>query len=125
LGEYLYEPDPAVTRAHATGDLCRLLGAHRVADSIAYLTSNTLMTTPFAQAFHVEEVMDHSEKTLRTWVKAHNIGALEIKTRGLNVDPPTLRRTLKPTGNNAATLILTPTTAGTKVLVVTRVVGQG
>ena len=121
LGEYLYEPDPAVTRAHATGDLCRLLGAHRVADSIAYLTSTALTVTPFAEAFHIDEVMDYSEKILHKWVKAQGIGILEIKTRGLRVDPAILRRTLKPTGNNAATLILTPTIAGTKALVVSRI----
>ncbi|MEA5052026.1 MAG: SAM-dependent methyltransferase, partial [Propionicimonas sp.] len=49
------------------------------------------------------------------------VGTLEIKVRGIDIDPAALRRRLKPTGRNAATLILTPTPHGARALVARRV----
>lgn len=119
-GGYLYEPDPAVIRAPAVGRLAGLLGAARVAPGIAYLWSKQQVATPFAAAFEIQEVLDFDEAPLRAWVREHKIGTLEIKKRGIDVDPAVLRKRLRPKGTNAATLVLTPTQTGAKALVVKR-----
>lgn len=121
VSRYVYEPDPAVIRAGATGVLARMAGVRPVADSIAYLTGPDLLLTDFADVFEVLEILDFSEKALRAWVRDQGIGTLEIKVRGLGVDPAVLRRALRPKGANAATIILTPTTDGAKALVVRRI----
>ena len=120
LGGYLYEPDPAVIRAGALGRLAELLGAHAVQPGIAYLTGDAAMTTGFATGFEVLEVLAFDERTLRAWVRENGVGILEIKVRGLDVDPAMLRRRLKPSGSGSATLVLTPTPAGARALVVRR-----
>ena len=121
VGEYILEPDPAVIRAGAIGALARMTGTHPMAGSIAYLTGPDPIHTRFATAFRVLRTLDFSEKELRAWVHNERIGVLEIKQRGLDVDPATLRRTLKPKGERTATIILAPTLSGAKVFIVERI----
>jgi hypothetical protein len=125
VGRYLYEPDGAVIRARGVAPLGRRLGAHLLDPEIAYLTSDTLLDTPFATAFEVLEVLGAGEKSLRRWVRAHDVGTLEIKKRGVDVDPAVLRRRLSPRGPAAATLVLSRTPSGSVALVVRRVVDEG
>ncbi|HQZ00702.1 MAG TPA: class I SAM-dependent methyltransferase [Propionicimonas sp.] len=121
VSRWLYEPDPAVIRARAIGTLADSLHAWTVHPGIAYLTGDALVATPFATAFEVSEILPYSEQVIRAWVRDHAVGVLEIKVRGLDVDPSTLRKRLKPRGPNSVTLVLTPTLDGSRALVVRRV----
>lgn len=107
LGEYFYEPDGAVIRARLIGDLARTLGAHMLSDGIAYLTSDTAVDTPFASRFRIVESLPLDERRLKKEIAARGIGRLEIKKRGVDIDPAAFRKKLAPRGNNSATLILT------------------
>ena len=124
LGRYLYEPDPAVIRAGALAALADILDARSPQAGIAYLFADALRETTFATAFEVLQELPFDERGLRHWVQEHGVGALEIKVRGIDVDPAALRRRLKPAGKGAATLVLTPTAAGARVLVARRL-GNG
>jgi hypothetical protein len=117
---WLYEPDPAVIRAGALGALAADLGATAVAPGIAYLTADHHRSTPYATAFEVLDRLPYRERDLRAWVKGAQVGSLEIKKRGLDVDPAALRRRLAPKGAGSATLVLTPTVSGAAALVVRR-----
>jgi THUMP domain-like len=55
----------------------------------------------------VLEALPYKEKALRSWVRAEGIGTLEIKKRGIDVDPAQLRKRLAPNGSATATLIVT------------------
>jgi len=125
VGAYVHEPDGAVIRAGAVGTLGERLGAGLLDAQIAYLTSDTLVSDPGATAFAVEEVLPYDLKRLRRWVREQGIGTLEIKRRGLDVDPVDLRRSLRPQGSGAATLLLSRTPEGAVALVVRRVAHQG
>lgn len=107
LGEYLYEPDGAVIRARLIGDLARSLDAQMLSEGIAYLTSATVQDTPFATAFRVLESLPADEKKLRMALQERHIGILEIKKRGVDVDPATLRTRLRLKGTASGTLVLT------------------
>jgi len=122
LGQYLYEPDGAVIRARLIGDLVRSLEGGMIDPSIAYFTSATYRLTPFAQCFEVEQVLPAKIKELSRWVKEHEVGTLEIKKRGIDVDPAQLRRKLPLAGESSKTLILTRM-AGKKVAIATHRVG--
>ncbi|MCB0892856.1 MAG: class I SAM-dependent methyltransferase, partial [Propionibacteriaceae bacterium] len=116
----LYEPDPAVIRAGLVDRLAGRLKARRVHADIAYLVAAEPRDTPFATAFEVLQVLDAGERTLKGWVREQRVGTLEIKKRGVDIDPAALRRRLKPAGPNSATLVLTPTPDGARALVVRR-----
>lgn len=107
LGEYLYEPDGAVIRARLIGLLADRLHAGMVTEGIAYLTSDALEPTPFAQAFRVLEQLPASEKQLARALAGRGIGRLEIKKRGIDVDPAALRGRLRLKGKRSGTLFLT------------------
>ena len=124
VGAMLWEPGSAVVRAGAVDTLAALLGAGRVAEDIAYLIGDDPgpgAAGPYATAFVIREVLPAKEKVLRAWVREHQVGRLEIKKRGIDTDPAALRRRLRPAGTHAATLVLTPTSAGARALVVDRV----
>jgi hypothetical protein len=117
----LYEPAGAVTRAGGIDQLGQALGAHRLHPDLAYLTAEELRPTPYATAFEVLEVHPYSEQALRLWTRERGIGTLEIKKRGLDLDPAVLRKRLKLRGSGSATVVLTRTVEATVLLVVRRV----
>jgi SAM-dependent methyltransferase len=105
---YLYEPDPAVIRAHLVEHLAQDLGFTKIDDQIAYLTADTLVRTPFATAYRVEETMPFNLKRLNRRLRELHIGELIIKKRGLPVDPEQFRRRLKyGGGKQRVVLVLT------------------
>jgi THUMP domain-like/Methyltransferase domain len=121
LGQYLYEPAGAVIRAGAIPELGHQLRAALLHPQVAYLTSDQLCGTPFATAFEVRQRLPFHLKALRAWVREARIGVLEIKKRGIDIDPAAFRRRLRPTGPNTATLVISPTLKGAIAAVVERV----
>jgi hypothetical protein len=107
LGSYLYEPDGAVIRARLIGDFGRRIGATMLSDGIAYLTSDEAVETPFATCFRVLETFPLDERRLRKELATRGIGSLEIKKRGVDVDPAAFRKKLALHGPTSATLVLT------------------
>ncbi|WP_309126295.1 SAM-dependent methyltransferase [Kocuria sp.] len=111
VGAYLHEPDGAVIRAGLVADLARDLGARLVHPRIAYLSSDEPVPTPLARTYRVREVLPHTVKVLKRWVREHEVGTLEIKKRGTDVTPEQLRRQLAPRGPHRATFVVTRTQA--------------
>ncbi|MDF2555707.1 MAG: SAM-dependent methyltransferase, partial [Microbacterium sp.] len=107
LGAYLHEPDGAVIRARLIGDVARSLEAGMLDEHIAYLTSDAALTSPFVSTFRVREVLPAEVKALGKALRERDIGRLEIKKRGVDVDPAALRTRLKLRGSASATLLLT------------------
>lgn len=107
LGQYLYEPEGAVIRARLIGDVARTLRAGPLSESIAYLTGDEDTTSAFAARFRVRETFSADPKTLAREMHERGIGTLEIKKRGVDIDPAAFRKKLKLRGNGSATLFLT------------------
>ena len=121
LGSYLYEPAGAVIRAGAIAELGAQLGAGLLDPQVAYLTGDQLCSTPFATAFEVRQRLPFHTKALRSWVREAQIGVLEIKKRGIEVDPAELRRRLRLAGSNSATIVISRTPSGAIAAVVQRI----
>lgn len=107
VGQYIYEPDGAVVRAGLVTAVASAVGGWLLDPRIAYVTADSLVATPLASAYEVAEVLPYREKALRSWVRTEGIGTLEIKKRGVDVDPALLRKKLAPKGSASATLIVT------------------
>lgn len=107
LGEYLYEPDGAVIRARLIGDLARRIEGRMLDETIAWVTADRLEPTPFARTFRVLERWPLDAKKVARALRERGIGTIEIKKRGVDIDPAAFRRQLKPQGPHAATLVLT------------------
>lgn len=107
VGKFLYDPCGAVIRSQLLGTLASQLGATTFAEQIAYLSNDSGEETPFAQRFTVREVLPLDQRTIAQRMKELGIGTLEIKKRGVDIDPAQFRTKLKLSGPNSATLILT------------------
>ncbi|MGP3535712.1 THUMP-like domain-containing protein [Microbacterium sp. RD1] len=107
LGAFVHEPEGAVIRARLIGDVARALTAGMLAPGMAYLTSDAAVTSPFVSSFRVREVVPFETRALAKVLRARGIGTLEIKKRGVDVDPAVLRTKLGLRGDDAATLLLT------------------
>ena len=121
VGAFVYEPSGAVIRAQLLGTLAESMSAHIIADSIAYLSTDALVRTPFAQAFAVREILPLDIKSIAARLRELSIGVLEVKKRGVDIDPAAFRTALKLKGSNSATLILTRVGDGRAALLVDRV----
>lgn len=107
LGTFVHEPDGSVIRARLIGDVARTLDAGMVSEGIAYLTGDAALTSPFVSSFRVREVLPNDVKALGRALRERGIGTLEIKKRGVDLDPAVLRKRLALKGSGSATLIIT------------------
>jgi hypothetical protein len=121
LGRYIYEPAGAVIRAGAIAELGAQLGAGLLDPQVAYLTSDRLCSTPFAAGFEVRQRLPFHLKALRSWVREAEIGVVEIKKRGIDIDPAEFRRRLRLVGPNSATVVISRTPRGALAAVVERI----
>ncbi|GAB2684653.1 class I SAM-dependent methyltransferase [Thalassiella azotivora] len=117
VGSYLYEPDGAVIRAGLVGQVASTVSGRLVDRSIAYVTADRLARTPLATAYAVEDVLPFGLKSLRTYLRDRRVGRLTIKKRGTAVEPEQLRRQLRLSGDQEATIVLTRVAGAQSVLV--------
>jgi hypothetical protein len=106
LGHYLYEPHAAVLAAKLAGVLCQQHSLAAVSSGIAYLTSDSLVDEPACDAFEVLDVLPLDQKRLRGYFREHGVGRLEVKKRGVDIDPEKLRKAVVGDGDGEATLVV-------------------
>lgn len=120
-GRYIIEPDNAVVRAGLVTEIVPEQDLWLLHEKIAYLSSDSPTTTPLATSFEVSDVLPYDQRVIRDHVRQHRIGILEIKCRGMDVDPAALRRALRPKGPRSATLILVRTPGGAMAVMARRI----
>jgi hypothetical protein len=126
-GEYLLDPNPAVTRAGLVEDLARSLAAGggpdgspdgspggdggsdvaKIDPQIAFLTLDRPVQTPFARTLRVLDSAPWNEKRFARRLRELGIGAADIRRRGLAGDVDQIHRRLKLAGPNRATVVIT------------------
>ncbi|MDO5495101.1 MAG: class I SAM-dependent methyltransferase, partial [bacterium] len=106
-GSYLVEPDGAVIRAGGVAALAAAIQGAILSEGIAYLATNEPYVGPFGETFEIEEIIPYSKARLSAWCRTNDIGALEIKKRGVDVVPDQLRKSLKLHGTASATVVIT------------------
>ena len=108
-GEYLLDPNPAVTRAGLVEDLARGLGEDvaKIDPRIAFLTLGRDVRTPFARTLRVQHSAPWNEKQFAKRLRELDVGAADIRRRGLAGDVDQIRRRLKLAGKARATVDIT------------------
>lgn len=122
-GRYLYEPDPAVIRAHAVADLAQLIEAAQFDADIAFLSSDRLVATPFARAWEIELAMPFNLKALRQELNRRDVGAVTVKKRGSPITPEELTRQLRLKGARHQVVVLTQVADAPTVLLCRELAG--
>ena len=106
ISTWMYDPDPALSRSGLLDAFAAAHGLRRCAAGVDFLTSPDLLDSPFLTALEVVEVFPLDLKVLKRMVAERRLGPLEIKPKGLDILPETLRNQLRPPGPNPGTLLL-------------------
>ena len=116
LDEFVYEPDPALIRSHLIGAFAGEQGLGLLSAGIAYLTGGE-RKSPWLRGYKLLAELPLDEKAISRYLSERSIGSLEIKKRGVDIDPQLMRKRLKLKGSGAATLIATKVGGARKALV--------
>jgi SAM-dependent methyltransferase len=106
-GEYLLDPNPAVTRAGLVAELACDLGAWQIDPMIAFLSTDRAVSTPFARTLRIVESMPWHEREVAKRLRALGVGSADIRRRGLAGDVQQIHRRLALRGDKSATIVLT------------------
>jgi hypothetical protein len=107
VARYVFDPDGAVVRSHLVAEFASTVEGRLADPSIAYVYADRPAHTPLGRCFEVLEVVPFSVKRLRAALRHREVGRVEIRKRGSAVEPEALRRQLRLSGAEPATVILT------------------
>jgi hypothetical protein len=119
VGSFLYDPDPAVVRAHLVAEFAAEIGGRLADPDIAYVYTDEPVDTPYGRRLEITDVLPFSLKRLRALLRERRVGRLEIRKRGSALEPDQLRRQLRLAGPEAASMVLTKV-AGAHAVVLCR-----
>jgi hypothetical protein len=102
---YVYDPDPSVVRAGLVNQLADTLHVRRLDDAEEYLTSDTLIDSPFVRAFEISADLPNNDRAIRDHFRSAPFGQVEIKCRHLKIDADAVRRKLPLGGDEPGVLI--------------------
>ncbi len=121
VGRWLYEPDGAVIRSHLVDQVVAAVDGRLLDSTIAYVTGDSPVLTPFARVFEVTDVLPFNPTRLRALLRERGVGTLTVKKRGSAIDPERLRKDLLRGGhgNAAATVVVTRVAGVATALLVT------
>lgn len=106
-GQWLLDPNPAVTRAGLVEDLARSLGATKIDAGIGFLVADLDVETPFARSLRIVGSMPWHEKQLKRFLREIDAGPVDIRRRGLPGEVAAITRRLRGTGATPVTIAMT------------------
>lgn len=84
--EFLYEVDPALSRAHGAGNIASEHGAMALGDSHRYMTGTFLVPSPWVKAFRVLYHGSLDTKRINQELRALEAACPELKQSGAGLD---------------------------------------
>ena len=103
---WAHAADPSVERAGLLHELCARAGVGLVHPGTGLLCGDTRSDDPFLTAFRVRAVMPWRREKVRDWLRAHDGGLVEIKTRGKAADTDREQKALRGRGATAYTVFV-------------------
>ena len=94
-GNYLYNPDPAFTKAEMIDVLCREFDLFRLHSAVIYLTSDSLIPSFPGKIYQTRCVLPAHKRDIAAYLKSTMIGQANIASRGFPETPESLYKRLK------------------------------
>jgi hypothetical protein len=117
LGEYLYDPDPAVVRSGLVDLAAEQLALWRLDEAEEYLSSDQSVASAFVRRFKVLAELPNNERAIRNYFRESGFGQVEIKCRHVPIAVEAVRRKLPLAGNRPAVLIFAKLGGKTRAVV--------
>ncbi len=105
VGDWLLDPDPAIVVSGLLGDAARSIGAAPLHPRIAYLVAAA--PAPWATGVRIDRIGSADTKELRAIAVAHDVGSVEVRTRGVEDGADAWRRRIHPRGSRHAAVVIT------------------
>lgn len=106
LGAFVIEADDAVERAGLLGAASREFGARAIAPGLGLLTAEEPAASEWFASFELLAHMPWNEKRVRAWLRGHDGGIVEVKTRAGSAQPELLQQSLRGEGGTTHTLFV-------------------
>jgi len=106
ISAFLIEADDAIERASLLGPLAQRIGACAIFPGLGLLTADHAPADEWATSFTILESMPWNERRIRAWLREHDGGIVEVKTRGGAVEPDALQLRLRGDGGTTYTLFV-------------------
>lgn len=107
VGEYVFDPNPAVVRAGLAGKLADELSLAPIDATVAMLTGPEPVSTPFLTGYRVEYADRFHAGRLRDHLRRCRVGRVTVIKRGSMIDADELTKRLKLYGPEHRVVILT------------------
>jgi hypothetical protein len=121
ISQYIYEPDATVLAAHLAGAIAAEFQLEAITAGGGYLTGDQSVSHPLLASFRVRDVLPYDLRKLKTYCREHQLGRqLEIKKRGVELQPHFVRRQIIGAGDQAAVIFITPFDGHVKAIVAER-----
>jgi hypothetical protein len=120
-GRYVFEPHAAVLAAKLTAALGREHALTAISPAVAYLSGDKQVQDAALAAFEVQDVLPFDRKRLKAYCRERGLGRLEVKKRGVDVDPNRLALELAASGDEQAVILLAPLNGKVAAIVARRV----
>jgi len=121
VGEYVFDPDPAVVRAGLSGMVAEQFGLSPIDWTVPMLTGSELVQSPFVTAYRVEFADKFHVGRLRDHLREHHVGRVTMVKRGSLLDSDDVTKKLKLNGPEHRMVILTRANGEQTVIVGQRV----
>jgi hypothetical protein len=118
---YLYEPAASVLAAQLAGAMAEKLRLQSITPGGGYLTAQEQFDHPLLDMFRVRDVLAFDARKLKAYCREQKIGRLEVKKRGVDIDPSRVQRELVADGDESAVLFVTKVAGSVRAIVAERV----
>ncbi|HKI47344.1 MAG TPA: hypothetical protein VKA08_18580, partial [Balneolales bacterium] len=95
VGSYLYNPDPAFTKAGMIDVLCHAFDLFRLHAAVIYLTSDSLIPSFPGKIYQTRYVLPAHKRDIASYLKNNAIRQANIASRGFPETPELLYKRLK------------------------------
>ena len=105
--QYLYEPDPAFTKAHLVDTLAAMHGLKLLDRGLGYLTGDGRIDDPVLKRYQICQVAPFDYGEIGRRLVALNMGRVDFKARGVAVDLRTIHQRVRGRGKRRGLVVLT------------------
>lgn len=108
IDRFLCVPHATVSAAQLTGALARRHNLLAIDSQVDYLTSSEPIDDPLLSCFEILESLPFDLRHVKALLQRAGVGIVEVKKRGVHIDPEKVRRKLKLKGPHQASLLIAP-----------------
>ncbi|MCC6581473.1 MAG: hypothetical protein IT440_13635 [Phycisphaeraceae bacterium] len=98
-GRYLFTVDPVVELSGLLGNLAATHGLHTIHFRTGMLTGDELVSSPWLTAFEALAWLPWRPRKMQQWLRDHDGGIVEIKSRGGSVNTDAMQKQLRGNGD--------------------------